>query len=174
MEPFLSKVCFNDHSKQFLCDFFLFKAIPPYDVVQVDDNDDEVSDTVSGKSCYTAAIYSDSYMNITGGSYNDYPEKQICTYVFGTAVCCSGEYVSPVLTDTCAIYDCFDHKWKPIQDLPSIFRSHKEMASTVIREKGRDVGWLLSGGRCKYNTAYQGIHMERKAENQAYSRAKSI
>ena len=148
---------------------FLFTAIPPYDIVQIDSDNDEVSDTVSGKSCYLAALYSESY-----GPQKNNPVIQRCTFVFGTAVCCSGEMTTIVLTDTCAIYDCFDHKWKTIEDLPSMFRSHMEFGSTVIREKGRDVGWLISGGECKYNTAYQGIHMERKGENQAYTRAETI
>ena len=135
---------------------FLFTAIPPYDIVQIDSDNDEVSDTVSGKSCYIAALYSNSYV-----TQISQPIFQKCTYIFGTAVCCSG-LINEVLTDTCAIYDCFDRTamaWKTIQDLPSIFRNHNDFAHTVIREKGRDVGWLLSGGECKYSTAYQGIHI---------------
>ena len=100
----------------------------------------ETYDTWSTDTCDIA-----SYETFTGGAYY----RMMCDFVFGKGMCCGGtiDPVNHLYTDMCGFYDCFANDWTRFHDLPKklIYAS-----STPVREKGRDIGWLVSGGLGKF------------------------
>ena len=74
----------------------------------------------------------------------------MCDFVFGKGLCCGGLIDSVSIpkkyTDMCGFYDCFELDWVRVHDLP---KKLVDASHTPVREKGRDIGWIVSGGRGK-------------------------
>ena len=87
-------------------------------------------------------------------SFNAFTETQggqVCDFVFGRGICCSGTcdiqtHQLPVASNLCKFYDCFTDTWKDVPNLPEQILYHQ---ANVIRYKGRDIRWLVSGGQGK-------------------------
>ena len=146
-------------------------AIRPYDLVEVGRTfvgntqpSDDLSDTISKQTCATNGYT--GFYNITG-------PRMICDYVFGTPVCCGGTITKGVnefksnMTNVCGLFDCFKDQWIPFQDLP-IYNSYR-LSYTTLRQNGRDVGWLVSGGETPWNIYYDYLDENYYDEEGMYS-----
>ena len=103
-------------------------------------------------------------------SYNeatDTLDHQICDYTFGRGVCCNGvDNNTDTAIDECRQYNCFTDTWDTIQSMPEKLRGH---AANKIVHKGRDLLWLVSGGRVEEHNGTVSKKMYALNENLVWS-----